>query len=155
MKTAARPSAAAAPRSSRAEYVARVLQTVRADLAGYRQLRELLDSQFEAALRHQSAALQEVAEQITALVDVLEQRREERVALVAKVTGQPRPDSMEPIFKLLNESSRTSVEGMWRELEHLVVECKALNARNCQLLMDQHEIMQRVLNGEVDTYAPR
>jgi len=35
-----------------------------------------------------------------------------------------------------------------------VKECKALNMRNCRLLMDQHDIMQRVLQTEADTYAP-
>ncbi len=42
----------------------------------------------------------------------------------------------------------------WVALEQMVLECKRLNARNSDLLTEQYSIMQRVLHGEEDTYAP-
>ena len=39
-------------------------------------------------------------------------------------------------------------------LEQMVLECKRLNARNSEFLTEQYSIMQRVLHGEEDTYAP-
>ena len=136
------------------EALSRLVKGIHADMADYRHLHELLDVQFEAALRHQSSRLIEIAEKISELVNTLEQRRQERVALASMLTGSGQPVSMQGVVQLLTESSRPSLQACWQSLENQVRECKEANARNCRLLTDQHEMMQRILHREVDTYAP-
>lgn len=145
----ARPS-----HDKQSEALSRLVQGMHADMTDYRRLHELLDAQFEAALRHQSNHLIEIAEKITELVETLEQRRQERVALASMLTGSGQPVSMQDVVKLLTESSRPSLQACWQSLESQVRECKEANARNCRLLTDQHEMMRRILHREADTYAP-
>lgn len=130
-----------------------ILAGLFADVGGYRALRELLDAQFDAALRHDSARIADVGERITALASAMHVRRAERVGLAARLVGRPvgTPDA---VFGLMAGPARERAESSWRELERHVSECKALNERNCRLLMEQHEIMRRVLDGEAGTYAP-
>lgn len=139
---------------TRNDLIARLSVELNADLADYGVLRKLLASQFDAALQHQSARLAELAESISTLCETIEQRRRARVEMVnALLAGEPEP-SMAKVFALLPREPQRMLEGWWKELETLVRDCKAQSARSCSLLMDQREIMQRVLNGEADIYAP-
>ncbi|MNS92025.1 hypothetical protein D3C72_1261420 [compost metagenome] len=61
---------------------------------------------------------------------------------------------MAQLFAMLQEDARTAAQRDWAALEQMVLECKRLNARNSDLLTEQYSIMQRVLHGEEDTYAP-
>lgn len=143
-----------ASRSKQSAALIRLVQGMRADIADYRRLRELLELQFDAVLRHQSPTLVDLSGKITALVDTLDQRRQERMTLAGELIGPGKPVSMQGVVRLLAESSRASVEADWETLEELVRDCKDANMRNCRLLTEQHETMQRVLNQEAHTYAP-
>jgi len=136
------------------EAIKRIFAGMRADLDDYRSLRELLEAQFEAALQHRTEALTEIGERIIAVTSILEQRRKERQQLVASVLPQGTPLSMAAVADRLQGASRAAFESCWKALESAIRECKILNMRNCRLLMDQYEIMQRVLNVQSDTYAP-
>lgn len=140
---------------TRREILFNLTKGVRADLEDYRGLQVLLDAQFDAALHHTSERLIDFAARISALTDTLEQRREERVALVRDLLGGEQPLSMTPVFEMLAEPSRAALQSWWEELENLVRTCKAMNTRNGSLLMGQYEVMQHLLTGEADTYAPR
>lgn len=129
-----------------------LLHGVAADLLAYQQLRALLEQQFDGAVRHQSARLHELAEAITTLVDTMEARRAERVALVQRLLGPQ--GSMAQAFALLKNPARERMEADWRALEDSVRECKRLGKRNSDLLVEQYTIMQRVLHGEEQIYAP-
>ena len=143
-----------APRKgiTRQEAVRRVLQGMADDSVGYAALKTLLEEQFQAALRHQSAALTALAEPVIAAVEQLDARRRQRVSLVTALLG-PQGD-MPQLFALLQEDARSKAQADWAALEHMVLECKRLNARNSEFLTEQYSIMQRVLHGEEDTYAP-
>ena len=137
---------------TRGRALADIVRGVEADRQAYRTLRGLLEEQFTVALRHDAAALATLAGRITGLVAEIDARREERVAHCAALVGAgTRMDAMLP---LLPQASRHAFVAAWRELEAQVRECKALNVRNGRLMTEQHQIMQRVLHGEVDTYAP-
>lgn len=140
------------------EALGRLIKGVRADLGDYRKLRELLDTQFEAALKHRTAVISDVSERITELTTRLEQRRVERVALAKALVGKQTNGAKVTISAVearLPASTRTAFNEGWQHLETLVQECKRLNQRNCNLMMTQHEILQRVLRvGGGDTYAP-
>jgi flagellar biosynthesis protein FlgN len=131
---------------------------VQADLNDYGSLKALLQTQFEAALRHQTSALAQVAGEITALCQILQVRRLQRVTLVdqcAALAADASPqDKVEALLAQLPFAYRAVAQSLWHKLQALVHECKVLNLRNCTLLMDQHEIMQRVLNDESDIYVP-
>lgn len=137
---------------TRQEAVRRVLQGMTDDGAGYAALQTLLEEQFQATLQHQSTRLTALADQVIAAVEPLDARRRQRVSLVTALLG-PQGD-MPQLFALLQEDARSKAEADWVALEQMVLECKRLNARNSDLLTEQYSIMQRVLHGEEDTYAP-
>lgn len=143
-----------APRKSitRQEAVRRVLLGMADDRAGYAALQTLLEEQFQATLRHQSAQLTALADQVIAAVEPLDARRRQRVSLVTALLGPQ--GEMPQLFALLQEEARATAERDWAALEQMVLECKRLNTRNSDLLTEQYSIMQRVLHGEEDTYAP-
>ncbi|MGV7206818.1 flagellar export chaperone FlgN [Oxalobacteraceae bacterium A2-2] len=122
------------------------------DLSAYGVLQGLLEKQFQAALRHQAIALGEVAQEISDLVDIMQLRRQQRVALVQRLIGPN--GTMGQAFTLLKNAAREKIEADWNSLEQMVIECKRLSKRNSDLLVEQYSIMQRVLHGEEDTYAP-
>jgi flagella synthesis protein FlgN len=126
---------------------------VRADLAACTEIRDLLEQQFDAAVRHQSAQLADLATRLAPMLDAMETRRQQRVSLVQALGG---PDATMAGFILtMAEPARAQLQGEWQELEQLVQDCKAATARNSNLLAEQFSVMQRVLHGEDDTYAPR
>jgi len=137
---------------TRQEAVRRVLQGMTDDSIGYAALQKLLEEQFQATLQHQSTRLTALADQVIAAVEPLDARRRQRVSLVTALLG-PQGD-MPQLFALLQEDARSKAEADWVALEQMVLECKRLNARNSDLLTEQYSIMQRVLHGEEDTYAP-
>jgi flagella synthesis protein FlgN len=141
----------AAP-ATRQEAMKQLLGGIAEDLIGYQQLGALLDQQFDAALRHQGPRLTEVAEAISALVDAMQQRRQHRVALVQRLLGPTA--TMMQAFALLKNAARERMEADWKTLEQMVIECKRLGKRNSDLLVEQYSIMQRVLHGEEQIYAP-
>ncbi|MDO8040543.1 MULTISPECIES: flagellar export chaperone FlgN [unclassified Janthinobacterium] len=143
-----------APRKgiTRQEAMRRVLQGMKDDSIGYAALQTVLEEQFQATLHHQSAQLTALADQVIAAVEPLDARRRQRVSLVTALLG-PQGD-MPQLFALLQDDARATAERDWAALEQMVLECKRLNARNSDLLTEQYSIMQRVLHGEEDTYAP-
>lgn len=132
--------------------MARLRQGVNDDVAAYVALLDLLQQQFDGALRHQSTRLTGLAARILPLVEAMEERRRQRVTLMQALLG-PKA-SMAGLLALLKGDSRRSLEQNWAQLEQLVLECKQCNARNSALLTEQYAIMQRVLHGEDNLYAP-
>lgn len=140
-------------RMTRDQAVAKLAAGIEADLSASNTLLELLERQFDAALRHRSAQLAELAEQLMPALEAMEQRRVQRVALVRALLG---PDGdMARLIASLAAPARAALAADWHALEQMVLECKRLNARNSALLTEQYSIMQRVLHGEEETYAPR
>jgi flagella synthesis protein FlgN len=139
---------------TRSELLMRLSRGLNADLAAYGELKALLQAQFDAALRHETVRLAEISDAVTELAETLEARRRERVDLVGTFLEGDAEPSMTKVFASCPEAARAMLQGWWSELENLVRECKALSGRSCTLLVDQHEIMQRVLNGEANIYAP-
>lgn len=137
------------------EALSRIFAGMRADVHDYGRLRELLEAQFTAALQHRSADIGEIGERILELTSTLEDRRRERVELAGLVLAGRSPRvSIAAVAERLQGAARETFDACWTTLEASVKECKTLNMRNCCLLMDQNDIMQRVLNAEADTYAP-
>ena len=142
---------------NRAEALVRLATGMQTDHAAFRSMRELLEAQFQAALRHQSSTLAGLADEIVALCGEIETRRKERVALVdalAPQTEEPIAARIGRILSQLPEPHDKTAESLWRALEREVGECRTLNARNCALMMNQYDIMQRVLSDGSETYAP-
>lgn len=138
---------------NRQEAVARLIRDVQSDIEDYGVLRQALAQQFDSAMLHDSHKLAELADQITALVDTLDQRRVARMAITRALTGEAQPRNIQGVLEQLAVGPRTVLEALWQELERLVRECKQLNVRNCEFIVEQNAIMQRVLHGEESTYA--
>lgn len=140
-------------RMTRDQAVARLLDGIDADLQACGAIRDLLERQFEAALRRRADELGALAEHLTPQLDAMEQRRLQRVQLVRALCGPQA--TMDQLFDQLDARRRAAATGAWRQLEQLVRDCQQATARNGQLMADQYSIMQRVLHGEEETYAPR
>lgn len=140
-------------RMTRQQAVAALADGVRADLGAAGAILGLLERQFEAALRHQADALTCLAAELTPALDAMEARRQQRVTLVRALLGAD--GSMAGFIAAQAEPARASLAAAWTDLEALVVRCKAATLRNTNLLAEQFSVMQRVLHGEDQTYAPR
>lgn len=136
----------------RQDAMRQLLAGIAEDLQAYQTLQDLLQQQFQAALRHKASELGPVAEAISTLVDTMQARRARRVALVQRLVGPQ--GTMLQAFALLKNAARERMETDWSTLEQAVIACKALSKRNGDLLVEQYSIMQRVLHGEEHIYAP-
>lgn len=145
------PAHASTP-SARQQAMLALLRGVADDVAAYTSLLDLLEQQFDAIVRHQSAQLAQLSEIILPAIEAMEARRRERVALVAVLLGADA--GMAQVFILVKGATRQMLEEQWLALEKMVVECKRRNTRNSELLTEQYSIMQRVLHGEEQLYAP-
>jgi flagella synthesis protein FlgN len=140
-------------RMTRDQAVARLLDGIQADLGACGTIRDLLERQFQAAMRHRGTELAALAERLTPELDVMERRRQQRVQLVRALLGPQA--TMADLFGSLPAPQRARGQTDWDRLEELVRDCKLATTRNANLMAEQFTIMQRLLHGEDDTYAPR
>lgn len=138
---------------TRQEAMNRLIQDVLADVRDYGLLRAMLEEQFQCAVRHETARLGHLADEIVSLVDTLDKRREDRLMLMYALTGQEAPRNVDALLPMLTPAARVTLSQQWQALESAVRECKALNTRNCELIVEQNAIMQRVLHGEEGLYV--
>lgn len=140
-------------RMTRDQAVARLLDGIQDDMQACGDVHALLERQFQAALRHRAAELSSVAEELMPRLDAMEERRKQRVQLVRALFG---PEAtMDRLFASLDAPRRDAASAAWAQLERLVRNCKQASTRNGNLMADQYSVMQRLLHGEDDTYAPR
>jgi flagella synthesis protein FlgN len=140
-------------RITRDQALTRLLDGIQADLGACSTIRDLLERQFQAALRHRGAELTALAGELMPQLDAMEQRRQQRVQLVRALFGQQA--GIDSLFASLPEARRDAASAAWDQLEQLVRDCKQATTRNASLMAEQHTVMQRLLHGEDDTYAPR
>lgn len=140
-------------RLTRDQAVTRLLDGVQADLGACGTIRDLLEQQFEAALRHRGAELTALAGALTPQLDAMEGRRQQRVQLVRALFGAQA--TMDQVFGSLAPAQRGTHLAAWSQLEELVRDCKQATARNGNLMAEQYSTMQRLLHGEDQLYAPR
>jgi len=130
-----------------------LLDGVQRDLDEAATIHTLLEKQFDAAVRHRSAELTALADGMAPLLEGMETRRQQRLQLVRALLG---PDAtMSRYSASLDQAARATFDAAWTELEAIVRACKEATARNGRLLADQYSVMQRVLHGEDQVYAPR
>ena len=140
-------------RMTRQQANATLVDGVQADVRDSAEVLALLERQFEAALRHRSGELTELATLLTPLLDAMDARRQQRVSLVRALLGEAA--TMDRFIITLPEPAQGALAAAWADLERTVLACKEATGRNGQLLAEQYTVMQRVLHGEDDTYAPR
>jgi flagella synthesis protein FlgN len=140
-------------RLTRDQAVSRLLDGIQADLQACAAIRELLERQFEAALRHRGAELGELAGELMPQLDAMEQRRQQRVQLVRALHGADA--TMDNLLESLDAPQRARAGADWERLEALVRDCQEATVRNSGLMAEQYTVMQRVLHGEDQLYAPR
>jgi flagella synthesis protein FlgN len=137
---------------SRPDAMKQLLQGVADDLAAYHDMLALMDLQFEAAIRHQGERLMDIAAVIGEQCEAMEARRAQRVVLAGQLVGPQA--GMSEVAALLKAEPRAQLAADWQQLEAMVQAARQLGKRNAELLADQYSIMQRVLHGEDQTYAP-
>ncbi|GAB3425094.1 flagellar protein FlgN [Massilia agilis] len=140
-------------RMTRDQAQAQLAGDVRADLAAVGAMLELLDRQFAAALHHKSAELAALTAELAPALDAMEARRVRRLSLVRALHGPAA--AMADLIAALPPTAQTALAADWAELERRVRACKEATARNTALMTEQFSVMQRVLHGEEQIYAPR
>lgn len=130
-----------------------LLDGVERDLEEAGAIHALLERQFEAAVRHRSLELTELAEALAPRLEAMEGRRKQRLTLVRALLGPQ--GTMAAYGATLAPAPRAAFDAAWRRLETLVRACKEATTRNGTLLAEQYSVMQRVLHGEEQIYAPR
>lgn len=140
-------------RMTRDQAVGRLLDGIQDDLQACGAVHALLERQFQAALRHSGAELSTLAAELMPRLDAMEARRMQRVQLVRALFGAEA--SMDQLFASLDAPRRQAARAAWAQLERLVRDCKGATTRNGNLMADQYSVMQRLLHGEDETYAPR
>lgn len=140
-------------RLTRDQAVTRLLDGIRSDLAACGAIRDLLERQFTAALRHQRTELATLGDALMPQLDAMEARRLQRVQLVRALFGAQA--TMDNLFGSLAAPQRVRTQSEWEQLVQLVADCKEATLRNGTLMAEQYSTMQRVLHGEDQTYAPR
>jgi len=130
-----------------------LMQGVQADLEATAAILLLLERQFEAAVRHRSAELAGLAAEIEPALEAMEARRVQRVSLVRALVGLD--STRANLIASRPEPMRTRLASDWAELEQRVRACKEATSRNSNFLAEQYSVMQRVLHGEDEIYAPR
>ena len=73
---------------------------------------------------------------------------------------QPQATSlaMRTLLAQLKAPLQQQMQALWERLEQQVQTCKALNVRNCQLIMEQAQLMRQVIGiapVEDGVYGPR
>jgi len=120
------------------------------ELALYRGLVGLLEDQYQTATRVDTAALNGLSETIAGQVGRLEARRQMRsprlLEIVALIDRAARGGALAPEYVPLQQRCH--------DLRRLAGHCKALSARNGELLATQYESLRQVLYGDIHTYAP-
>lgn len=138
------------------QHWAALAQGMQQDVSAYADLRELLRTQFHAALRHDAAGMEEVAVSITSLVERLNHSRALRTLHAQALLPESSKLSMSALFVTLQAPLKQQLQSIWTQLEAHVQECQVLNQRNCELIMGQAELMRTVIAGHAqpDIYAP-
>ncbi|MFG6488981.1 flagellar protein FlgN [Roseateles sp. BYS78W] len=127
------------------------------DVQGYRELRTLLDAQFDAALAHHAASMDQLAGRIVTQVEGIDARRESRDGMLAQLAGRRERPGLRALAARLPAAVplplRERLAEVCGQLEQLTVDCKRLNLRNCELIHEQHALMQRLLGQPEASYA--
>lgn len=140
-------------RMTRDQALTLLLDGIQEDTGACTLIRDLLEQQFQAALRHRGAELAALADDLMPQLDAMEARRQQRVQLVRALFGQQA--GMDQLFAALPAAQRDGATAAWAQLETLVRDCQQATTRNAGLMAEQHSVMQRLLHGEDQTYAPR
>lgn len=139
-------------RMTRDQAQAHLLDGIQDDLEAGAAIRVLLEQQFQAALRHRGAELAALAADLMPQLDAMEGRRQQRVQLVRALFGADA--TMDALFASLAADRQSTALAAWTRLETVVRDCQSATARNASLMAEQHSLMQRLLHGEDQTYAP-
>lgn len=138
------------------QHWAGLAQGLQQDLKDYATLQQRLAAQYHAALRHDAGAMRQLAGEIGALADRLDQARRQRVMHVRALLPAHVPVSMPAALALLPPALQRQFTQLWQRLLALVQACKSDNLRNGQLIAEQAELMQTALLGKAHEaiYAP-
>ena len=128
---------------------------LRADEEGHTRLEELLEQQFQAALRHETARMTALSDEVLAQVETLERQRDAQRRLLGLLLGRQERPTLRALIRRLPPASAEPLARQWQALQSGINRCKTLNLRNCRLLSEQRALMQQQLGQEEHLYAQR
>ncbi len=131
-----------------------LLVDVVSDGVGYRKLAQLLEDQFAAALRLDTAALATLAKAIGAEADAIDLRRRYRMERIGGTPGAVLAFGKRLLAGDKHAAQREAFVERCTEVKTLATRCKTLTNRNGSLLAAQYEAMQRLMHGERHIYVP-
>ncbi len=141
------------PDSTAAVMLQQLNEALSQDLSGYGALRELLNRQFDAAMRHEADAMAALSAQILAQTVQIDARRLRQRELLVALLGRHAEPTLRVLVARLPAAAAAPIASIRRAIERALAECKALNLRNAQLITEQQALMQRLLGHEEHVYA--
>jgi flagella synthesis protein FlgN len=138
--------------------LSQLLGTLELDVQGYRHLSALLEAQFRAALAHHAATMERLAQEIVEVAEAIELRKPLREDVLAQLLGRRgERGTLRALLARLPASApqllRARLDSVREQLEQLALDCKRLNLRNCEMIHEQHALMQRLLGQPEVSYA--
>jgi flagellar biosynthesis protein FlgN len=128
------------------------------DCADYQGLQRLMQALYQQLLVRDSAQIESLNEQISALLEFISTRAQRRSKILAAVNLSPAiPGAMEKLLSHCALPNRSDYLRAWSELETLVQATKQLNERNGNLLAMHNDILSQIMANTQSSpvYAPR
>ncbi len=128
------------------------------DCADYQGLQQLMQALYEQLLVRNSAQIESINQQISAVVSFIRARAERRSKiLIAFGLSPSTPGAMEKLLIHCPIPKRSTYLQCWVELEKLIQQTKAINERNGKLLAMHNDILNQLLgSGQAEqVYSPR
>lgn len=128
------------------------------DCADYQGLQRLMQSLYEQLLVRNSAQIDALNQQITALLVFIGARANRRRKILTAVgLDTASANAMHELLKSCPLPNRDHLLQLWGELEDMVIQTKQLNERNGKLLAMHNEILSQIMgNSQSDSvYAAR
>ncbi len=132
--------------NNKRELVIGVVQGIRQDIEGYRQLRSLLNNQRELMQRRDNQGLNEHNKLQSSLCNSLMIKASDRGQMLQDLGVAGNASGMLALIARLPKASSEQVATLWNRLLSLVKESKQINEDNGKLLVAQQEVISQLLN---------
>ena len=137
--------------SNKRELVIAVVQGIRQDIEGYRQLKGLLNNQRELMQRRDNQGLNEHNKLQSSLCNQLMIKAADRAQILRELGFAGDAKGMATLISKLPQASSNQLASLWDRLLDLVKESKQINESNGKLLVAQQEVISQLLNRNNET----
>ncbi|MDF3125171.1 flagellar export chaperone FlgN [Rheinheimera sp. 1928-s] len=131
-----------------------IISTLQQDAELLLQLSPLLQKQYVLMNLRKSAELEQLNQQASVLLELLQQNATERHSAMASLQLQPTSQGFDRLLSILPEKIRDASQQLLDKVQRHTELCQQLNQKNGELLAQQRQLMQNLLGMESKTSYP-